>query len=349
MSKDNEKGSTTSADNSDLPNTSTTEYVYETDAQLPDSKNNTKVERQTESQQASFSLRNNQAEKANNIAVWSVIVNLLVGAFTILLFFQTRKANEIANSALIQSTKANDISKAALEDSRINDKAAKDRQEIIDAFELNKEERSRRKDSVTIDLAQRSLSNQIFFSKKSDSNFIRSIKIADSSLGISNRTLEKLQKNFETENKAMFFMGGFKSDTIKPNRINNISVTFRNFGKSPAILVDVIVGIKIDTSRILAPNKFTYNKEAVQFVNLFVPASGGHNYMINLQPISEETINEVTQKKKRIFIYGEVSYYDLVRREYSVYEFCLSLRLTGAFDVTPNHNMIREMRTVEIK
>jgi len=285
---------------------------------------------------------------ANKISAFGIVISIIVAIFTYLLFQKTIEANKTSHDALTQSTRANDIAEQALRDSRINDSLTNERQKAIDAFENNRDLRNRIKDSITIGLAQQSLETQKFYTERSDSNFIKSIRVATSALDVSKESIERIQNNFERENRAIMFISQFKADILKLGSRTTFNIEFKNFGKSPTILTDVAIAITLDTSYIVKDEKFKYTLNDITYVNLFLPVNGAFNKNINLTPIPELAYNEIVSGRLKVFVFGEATYFDIIRKQYSAYQFCFRVNPNGKFAPTPNHNMIREVYEVPI-
>jgi len=263
-----------------------------------------------------------------------------------MLFTKTREANQTAFDALTESKRANNISNAALENSRINDSLAMERQKVIDDIENKRDERNRAKDSITIDLAKQSLTTQRFYAERSDSNFIKSIRVATDALDVSKESIERIQKNFDRENRAIMFISQFRADTLKLGSRTTFNIEFKNFGKSPTILTEVAIAITLDTSFIVKEEKFKYTLNDITYVNLFLPVNGAFNKSINLTPIPELAYKEIVSGRLKVFVFGEATYFDIVRKQYSAYQFCFRINPNGKFAPTPNHNMLREIYEV---
>lgn len=353
MSEENKNAARDESENPPIPPSASTEYVEEPDDNIGNTEEQTESGKQKNKKTKDFIIKDPH-KTANKIGWISLFVNggisLALAIVTYLLFLKTVEANKTSQDALAESKRANDISKATLEDSRMKDSASAERQKIIDAFELGKEERNRTKDSITIGLAQQSLESQRFYAQRSDSNFIKSIRIATNALDVSKESIEKIQKNFERENRAIMFVSQFRADTFKLGSKINFFVEFKNFGKSPTILIEVAISITLDTSFFVKEDKFKYTTKDITYVNLFLPVNGVFAKNLNLNSLPEMAFNQIIDGRLKFFVYGEATYFDIIRKQYSSYQFCFRVQpTTGRFTPTPNHNMIREMYEIPNK
>jgi hypothetical protein len=322
MNEDQTQASNTSSGNTKIPITAITEYIAEIEKDSPQvtygKTDATQVNK--ESVQVIDNIpkeENNAATMANRIAIFGVIINLVLGVFTYLLYKQAIKANEVANDSLIttqdavkEAKRSNDISANALADSRrsdsishISDSSYNSRNK--EAFELTKQEFKARskKDSITIDLTKQSVEAQI-------------------------NSINDANTKFELESTAFLQLQKFSINYFDEERRINIVAEMNNLGKYPAKTSRYRIGHRYDTIEYSTPSykgivfgdqifrsDLSYIKEIPYFFQLS-PKS----------PLTNEVYMGIKEGKYYIYITGEVWYSSSISGNERHYQFHYRIR-----------------------
>lgn len=301
-------------------------------------------------------IENYKWTRVEKITLLGVVVNGLMFLGTVVAIIITINANTSADknfNKTLEATKklvqANSVlanaTKGLLNNSNINtrisDSALNSQIKAINYF----------KQTADASIKSASISDSGFkltktFALKSDSNYLKSIKIASNSIDISLQNLKLYKNNFEAENKPYIYFSEVKLDTIKINSPIIIVISFQNFGKAPSFLETITQSFDIKDTEPKWFKDFRYFENNSEDVNVFFP----QNRILIKKYVSSfivtpKMLNEIMMGKKFIYFHGLIDYFDLIRKSQSRYLFSFRINIDGTFSIYPAlHNDFQESR-----
>ncbi len=222
-----------------------------------------------------------------------IVVNAVLCLLTLATFWVTRDSVSVA--------------KDALEDSRKKDSVAASKQIIIDSFENIERTQRDIKDSLTIDLANRSLQTQI-------------------------TSIKETQKEFEIESRPLVQIVDFNIDSIGID-VNTVAKwNIANLGKFPARILSTKTVFMYDDNR-----SVEYMKRLKQGNEIIVNFSISNEAKI---PITisgvfhnEERFNRYREGKSFFYLFGEYKYESFVTKKRFLYSFIYRISAFPRFNV----------------
>lgn len=229
----------------------------------------------------------------------SIGVNMLLGAFTIALFFQTRTATQ---AAVDSATSA----QTAVNQQRFNDSIARRNdslQSIVDS--INRIERFEY-DSIVLTEQKRSINAQI-------------------------QQLHETQKEFKIQNESHLQIADFKIDTLKNGQPFFISYKVQNLGKNPAKILSTMQAVTLtyNPPSLAQLEKVTPDSSTIM-VNTYITSEQPLPYpKQDVAPnvlMDKETIDDILNKKIFIYLEGIIHYQNTVTEQKRVYRFVIRVR-----------------------
>jgi len=306
-----------------IKNVAETEYV---DEPFTSEVQKTKIEKSRES-------KDRPAIIANLISVIGLIVNIVLAGFTYMLFQKTVEANKTSSASLSEARNAVKAAENANAISQLN-------YELAAQSSLSSDATSK----ANFQLAKRALDAQILYSKRADSNYLKSINVATDALDVSKSNLERTQKFFEIENKAYLLLSNVKMDSFIVDKRQQITINVKNYGKLPVLIEYSLTGFLFDTAANI--KKLQYPPENIKYHNFYLPA--GSDIALPYASFIVEPLMYQALTKQVIFafVYGEVIYVDVAANKRYSYTFCLRLHTNGRFAPTPLNNRTYEVKDV---
>jgi hypothetical protein len=153
---------------------------------------------------------------------------------------------------------------------------------------------------------------------------------------LSKTTAEQSGKNFETQNRPYVLESKIHWDSIKIGQTAKATVSFINYGKTPALIEYRVGKIEFSDSSIL--NQFNYsNYDTVKFQFQIAPNDTINFQIENLTVVTSDLINAISERKKFVFMHGSLVYSDFISQKKSVSNFCFQVVGTYML-VNPVHN-----------
>lgn len=301
-----------------------------------------------------FVVKVDKSARITRQEIISILTILISGS----LFFMTLKSFN-------QTKRAVDISEQNLKDARKKDSVAIIRNYISDSLDniqrhisKIKDSVSKNNDSISMKLSQQALEAQIKYAaisesnyllarryaQKSDSNYIKSINIASNSLEVSKESVKIIQSNFEIENKSYVLFNNIKIDTLAINKPEQITVSVKNFGKTPILILYTKIGMMLDPSD--NPKTLYYEKENIRYLNIFL--SNGQDIALPYKSftITPELFAPIMAGNIFLYVYGEVLYSDNTTGKTYSYVYCMRILSNARFAPTSFNNITYEIKDV---
>ncbi len=173
--------------------------------------------------------------------------------------------------------------------------------------------------------------------KKAGVQADEAIKASNAAIAADSLTREQ----FEVENRAYILPYDLKADTLRPNGKQDISFTFKNYGKLPAFILNQRARIIVDTTSGNYTDLRYDQKESKPESHYFAPEGVWHIIFENI-PKPEE-YGPIFKGEKSLYIFGELLFVDMVKHKNEVSSFCFRVTPNGAFIANLTHNDIYEL------
>jgi hypothetical protein len=316
MDEEKAKEASNEANNPLIEPSATSEYVGEAEDNIPNTKNQTKDCSQKDKEACkpvvNIYPENNKPQKRANFISWVAVgVNAVLALFTYLLFLQN-------SDAIGESKRANTISQNALDDSRFNDSINRRTDSLRNISDSIKDDRGRIKDSLTIDLANKSLGTQI-------------------------SSIKETQKQFEIENRPLMQIADLIIDTIGDEKVTVIRCNIVNMGKFPAKVFSAKFGVSYGSKvgvTIAQLEGVTVLKDFA--VQTSIAGSFRIPVTIRSNPLTNDMYENYKNRVTSVYVVGEVGYKSIVAPKifYNKFVFRITTIPTLAVDVLKNDDII---------
>lgn len=291
-------------------------------------------------------------KRADVIAFWGVFVNAILALITI-------SAVKIALDA--NNSSDNNFAKALAEGKKSADASIKSANAAENTLNVTKEAikssnenfiKSLEQYSKVADAAKKSsdISEKQFeltktYSRRADSNYVKSLNIATTTLLTSQQSLIITQNNFTIQNRAYVFLNGVEIDSIKPYKPEVGRISVKNFGKTPALLLNSVINFTIDTTVFNSERR--YPAENINYINIYIPENGEYSIPFKFIGMGDELFQSVINNKHFFIVYGEILFRDIATAKLYTYIFSFRILNNKRFAPTPNNNLVYEISSVD--
>jgi hypothetical protein len=328
--------------NSEIQPSATTEYVEES---VLDATNTTQVINSSKADKEPISVIVNLPPEdkkpqvtANIIAILGLLLSIVLGVLTYLLFLKTVEANKTSAKALREAERANNISAQTLEDSRVRNSLS-DKQDSI-SFSLTQKQfnTQRLNDSISILIQKQNLIDNRNQNKQT-------IEIAEKSLQTQANLIIESQRQFLAINEPFMEIDSFKI-VIEIDKPITIEYEIRNLNKYPARMLFYWQNVNISQDSSLSNSYLTQWEKITEPENakLGKYVSFDKSYWGSLEglpPLIYNKINANHLNSGKYFIYhvGFFIYENLVTKKKKAYRFIVRIKSKDEKYLEVNENI----------
>ncbi|HEY1020403.1 MAG TPA: hypothetical protein VGE25_15465 [Sediminibacterium sp.] len=161
----------------------------------------------------------------------------------------------------------------------------------------------------------------------------------------SQQSLIITQNNFTIQNRAYVFLNGVEIDSIKPYKPEVGRISVKNFGKTPALLLNSVINFTIDTTVFNSERR--YPAENINYINIYIPENGEYSIPFKFIGMGDELFQSVINNKHFFIVYGEILFRDIATAKLYTYIFSFRILNNKRFAPTPNNNLVYEISSVD--
>jgi hypothetical protein len=261
------------------------------------------------------------------------------------------KQTETASRRLVLEHNFNSLDKIAdaIHNKKDADKEEKNQSHIISERQANEQARANRISLIVARVYQRA--NRLVFTGNLINVFMLAATISVFALNIkgiraAEGTLQEVKKEFELANRPYVFYNKIDIPELIPNADLGGSVQVKNYGKTPALML--YEAFTPNFSNLQSLPSFDYKIEDYKPLNIYIFGDSLNVSIPFKFHITETQYRDILINKQFLFIHGKIIYRSVIDDKLYEYDYCYSILTNKRFRLTPNHNLVKEIKSDSI-